>query len=148
MRGLAVGHRAGALQLALAQVVVGGAHHRSLAELEGIVAAGELVGDAAVLAHLDAVDLPALAEHRVLAGELVGDALDGLAHAEGLAAADALEGLVLVQGHRAHRRIGEVDARLERDDLLGAGDAAAAALHADRKRKTTKKKKKKNKKKK
>src|SRR3546814_2410897 len=78
MRGLAVGHRAGARQLALAQVVVGGAHHRPLAELEGIVAAGELVGDAAVLAHLDAVDLPALAEHRVLAGELVGDALDGL----------------------------------------------------------------------
>src|SRR3546814_20559183 len=92
MRGLAVGHRAGALQLALAQVVVGGAHHRSLAELEGIVAAGELVGDAAVLAHLDAVDLPAFAEHRVLAGELVGDALDGLAPAEGLAAAAALEG--------------------------------------------------------
>src|SRR3546814_13008844 len=90
MRGLAVGHRAGALQLALAQVVVGGAHHRSLADLEGIVAAGELVGDAAVLAHLDAVDLPALAEHRVLAGELVGAALDGLVHAEGLAAADEL----------------------------------------------------------
>src|SRR3546814_9203537 len=121
MRGLAVGHRAGALQLALAQVVVGGAPHRSLAELAGIVAAGELVGDAAVLAHLDAVDLPAFATHRVLAGELVGDALAGLSHAAGLAAADAPDGPVLVHGTRGHRSAGEVDARLARDDLLGAG---------------------------
>src|SRR5512138_1768686 len=108
---------AGQGQLALLQVVVGGAHARALAELEGILAAVELVDDAAVLAHLDAVDLAALQEHRVLAGELLGDALDRLAHAEGLAAADALEGLVLVQRHRAHRRVGEVDARLQGDDL-------------------------------
>src|SRR3546814_3955419 len=88
---LAVGLGAG--QLAFAQVVVGGAHARALAQLEGIVVARELVGDAAVLAHLDAVGLAALEEHRVLAGELTGDALDRLAHAEGFAAADALEGL-------------------------------------------------------
>src|SRR3546814_6036811 len=45
-------------------------------------------------------------------------------------AADALEGLVLFERDRAHRRVGEVEARLERDHLLRAGGAAEAALHA------------------
>ena len=66
----------------------------------------------------------------MLAGELLGDALDGLLHAVGLAAAHAQERLGLVQGRRAARRRGEVEPRLERDHALRAGDAAQPALHA------------------
>src|SRR3546814_5788551 len=58
---LAVGLGPG--QLAFAQVVVGGAHARALAKFEGVGVARGLVGDAAVLAHLDQVGLAALRDH-------------------------------------------------------------------------------------
>src|SRR3546814_11674818 len=85
---LAVGLGAG--QLAFAPVVGGGAHARALAQLEGIVVARELLGDAAVLGHLDPVGLAALAEHRVLAGGRNGSTPDPLAHDARVAAAGSL----------------------------------------------------------
>src|SRR5690606_32607230 len=70
-------------------------------------------------------------EHPVPAFELRGDALDRALGAEGLAAADAVERLLLLD-HPAGRAPGvEVQAGDQRDHTLRAGRRAEAALNTD-----------------
>src|SRR3990172_6549338 len=58
------------------------------------------------------------------------DALDRAARAERLAAAHAIERLLLLDHQGAARGFGEVEPRLQRDDVLRAGVLAQAALDA------------------
>src|SRR5262249_28376407 len=114
---------------ALGEVVVGRAGPRPRRPRQRI-ARLELDDDAAIIAHADDVGGGSGGEHRMLAGELRDDALDRGARAKLLAAADALRRLFLLEHDDAPRRLAEAHARLEGDDLLGAGRAAEAALHA------------------
>src|SRR5712691_5597075 len=119
------------LLLALAQVILGGAHLRAR---RGAVGIELLLGDrdyAAILAHLDHVEASGgILEHPVLALELGGDALDRALDAERLAAADAMERLLLLEHPRGGGSGAEVELWMERDHLLGAGRLAQPALHA------------------
>src|SRR5712692_5153166 len=100
------------LLLALAQVVLSGAHLRPR---RGAVGIEFLLGDrdhAAILAHLDHVEaLRGILEHPVLAFELGGDALDRALDAERLAAADAVERLFLLQYARGRGGGAEIELR-------------------------------------
>src|SRR4029079_19092909 len=76
--------------------------------------------DTAVRAHLDDVEPPGIGalEHPVLLAEFCQHAVDRAFGAEGLAAADAVERLFLLQ-HALRRVPGlEVETRLDADDLL------------------------------
>src|SRR3546814_5030376 len=81
-----------------------GAGHRLGLSLEGIVAGLELGDDAAVRAHLDAVAGDTVLEHPMLAGERAQYALDRAFGAERLAAADAVEGFLLLDDDGADRK--------------------------------------------
>src|SRR2546423_3172021 len=93
-----------------------------------------LLGDdsnAAILAHLDDVKAAwGILVHPVLAFELGGDALYRAFDAKRLAAADAGEGLLLLEHARRNRCIAEGETRSEADHFLRAGRLAQAALHA------------------
>src|SRR5690606_38408584 len=89
--------------LALAQVVLGGAGQRQRTHGKRRLGAIELHHDTTVVAHADALDLIRAGEHMVLSGEVAGDAIDRLLHAERLAAANAREGLGLVEAYRLAR---------------------------------------------
>src|SRR6516225_2195017 len=88
--------------LALAQIILGGARGRPR---RGGMRVEAILGDGsnpAVLAHFDGIEARrAAGEHPVTAGELCGNPLDGALHAERLAAADAVERLLLLQHVRA-----------------------------------------------
>src|SRR6266851_2322364 len=119
------------LLLALAQVIFGRA---SLGSWRGGVGIELLLGDRhdpAVLAHLDHVEaLRGILEHPVLAFELGGDALDRALDAERLAAADAVERLLLFHHARGGGGGAEIELRPQRDHLFRAGRLAQPALHA------------------
>src|SRR5262245_17960086 len=119
------------LLLALAQIIFSRA---SLRARRGAVGIELLLGDrdhAAVLAHLDHVEaLRRILEHPMLAFELGGDALDRALDAERLAAADAVERLLLLKHARGCGGGAEIELRGERDHLLRAGGLAQLALHA------------------
>src|SRR5262249_26522271 len=118
------------LLLALAQVVLGGAHGRArrCVRVEACLGGGD---HAAVVAHLEQLDAARLAlEHPVLAGELGGNALDCAFSPEWLAAADATERLLLLDPARQRGSGAEVELRLEGNDLLRTGRLAQPALHA------------------
>src|SRR6266851_7829889 len=91
----------GALFLALAQIILGGAQARPR---RGAVGIESLLGDRdhpAVLAHLDHLEPRRGAlEHPVPAFELGGDSLDRALDAERLAAAHAVERLLLLEDAR------------------------------------------------
>src|SRR5215469_13372260 len=81
--------------------------------------------DPAVLAHLDHVEaLRGILEHPVLALELGGDALDRALDPERLVAADAMEGLLLLEHSSARGRGAEIELRPQRNHLLRAGGLA------------------------
>src|SRR5213080_1906295 len=89
--------------------------------------------DAAIRAHLDDVEAFGVGalEHPVLLAEFCQHAVDRALGAEGFAAGDAIERLFFLQ-HALRRVPGlEVEARLDGDDLLGAGGLAKPALHAE-----------------
>src|SRR5664279_695726 len=86
-----------ALLLALAQIVVGGAHFRTLRRAEGIELLLRHHVDPAICAHLDDVEpLLAVLEHPMLAFQFGDHAFDRAFDAERFAAADALERLFLL----------------------------------------------------
>src|SRR6516162_1686767 len=113
------------LLLALAQVVFSRA---SLGSWRSGVGIKLLLGDRydpAVLAHLDHVEaLRGILEHPVLALELGGDALDRALDPERLVAADAMEGLLLLEHASARGRGAEIELRPQRNPLLRAGGLA------------------------
>src|SRR4030081_3274054 len=88
---------------------------------------------AAVRAHPDDVEPPGIGalEHPVLLAKFCEHTLDRAPGAERLAAGDAMERLFFLQ--HAKRRVPclEIEPRLKRDDVLGAGRFAKPALHAE-----------------
>src|SRR5262245_20687320 len=128
---LRLGPHRGQFLFPLAEIILTGARARTLGRRIRIEAGGRDGGDAAVLAHLEHLD-PAVraAEHPVLALELGGDALDRALGAEGLAASRAAERLLFLEQARRRARRAEIELRLERDHLLGAGRLAQPSLHA------------------
>src|SRR5438128_153986 len=112
-------------RVALAQIVLGGARgrsRRSLVRIELLLGDGN---DAAVLAHLEHIEaLRRICEHPMLAGELGCDPLDGALHSERLAAADAVERLLLLEEPRAGSCSAEIELRMQGDHLLRTGRLA------------------------
>src|SRR5215469_5753721 len=113
------------LLLALAQVIFGRAR---LGSWRGGVGIELLLADRydpAVLAHLDHLEaLRGILEHPVLTLELGGDALDRALDPEWLVAADAMEGLLLLEHSSARGRGAEIELRPQRNHLLRAGGLA------------------------
>ena len=93
-----------------------------------------LFGDrdyATVLAHPQQIEaFRCGSEHPVLVLKLCRDALDRAAHPERLAAANAGERRLLFEDAGGSRGGAEVELRLKRNDFLGTGRLAQAALHA------------------
>src|SRR4030088_2545642 len=89
--------------------------------------------DAAVRAHLDDVEPPGVGalEHPVLLAEFCEHTLDRAPGAERLAAGDAMERLFFLQDAKRRVPCLEIETRLKRDDVLGAGRFAKPALHAE-----------------
>src|SRR5260370_7029002 len=108
------------LRIACAQIILGGHDGRTLRRRVRVEALVHHGFDAAIGAHLDDIDplgVGAL-EHPVLLAELGEHAVDRAFGAEGLAAGNAIERLFFLQ--HAQRRVPclEIEARLNRDDLL------------------------------
>src|SRR5215831_17789489 len=121
----ALGLAGALLLLALAQVIFSRA---GLGSWRGGVGIELLLGDRydpALLAHLDHVEaLRGILEHPVLALELGGDALDRALDPERLVAANAVEGLLLLEhaGGRCHGA--EIELRPQGDHFLRASGLA------------------------
>src|SRR4029079_1921756 len=89
--------------------------------------------DAAVRAHLDDIDAFGVGalEHPVFFAEFGEHAVDRAPGAEGFAAGDAVEGLLLLENAQRRVPCPEIQPRFERDDLFGTGRFAQSALHAE-----------------
>src|SRR5688572_31558717 len=117
--------------LAFAQVVLGRAHGGTRRRAIGIEVGFGRGDHAAVLTHLEHVEALRLTlEHPVLAFELGDHALDRAPGAERFVAADAAEGLFLLEHAGRCGGGAEIELRRQRDDLLRAGRLAQPALYA------------------
>src|SRR6266852_4531962 len=89
--------------------------------------------DTAIRAHLDDIKTSCVGalEHPMRLAELGEHAVYRALGAKGFAAGDAMEWHFFLQD--AQRRVPrlEIEPRLKRDDLLGTGRFAKAALHAE-----------------
>src|SRR5689334_4049515 len=115
------------LRLALAQIILAGAHARAgrgAVRIEGVLGDGD---HPAVLAHLEHLE-PAVGarEHPVFARELGRDTFDRALRSERLAAADAAERFLLFEHARGGAGGAEVKLWGEPDHLLRAGRLAQA----------------------
>src|SRR5690606_4129715 len=119
--------------IALADVILGRSGRGAGRAGVGVEPVGHHRFDPAVIAHFHRVDPGRVlaCEHPVPAFELRGDALDRAFGAERLAAADAVERLLLLD-HPARRAPGvEDEAGVQRDHNFKAGRRAEAALNTD-----------------
>ena|ERR1700759_5476457 len=116
--------------LTFAQIVVTRSRLWPLRCAIGIEAFIRHRGYAAILAHFDEVEAarPALI-HPVRALELANDALDRAFDPKGLAAANAVKRLFLLEDARVGGSLTEIDLRREADDFLGASRFTETALH-------------------
>src|SRR5690606_8149268 len=78
----------------------------------------------------DALDLAGVAVHGMGASQALDDTLDRGANPEGLAAADAVEGIGAIEFAGAARLLAEIEAWLEGNHLFRAGRPAESALDA------------------
>src|SRR3979409_1176077 len=121
------------LRLARAQIILCCHDRRPLRRRRRVKTLVHDSFDAAVRAHLDDIEPPGVGalEHPVLLAEFCEHTLDRAPGAERLAAGDAMERLFFLQ--HAKRRVPrlEIEPRLKRDDVLGAGRFAKPALHAE-----------------
>src|SRR5436190_12541374 len=114
------------LRVACTQIVLCGHHGRALRRRVRIKTLVHDRFDAAIRAHLDDVEAFGIGalEHPVLVAEFCQHTVDGAFGAERLAAANAEEWLFLLQDLQRRIPGAEIEARLQRDDLLGAGRLA------------------------
>src|SRR5436190_20426462 len=114
------------LRVACTQIVLCGHHGWALRRRVRIKTLVHDRFDATVRAHLDDVETFGVGalEHPVLVAEFCQHTVDGAFGAERLAAANAEEWLFLLQDLQRRIPGAEIEARLQRDDLLGAGRLA------------------------
>ena len=112
------------------EVVLGGAHLRTITYCHWITAGIADSYDSAVITHLDDIDLCRVLDHGMFALKLGNDTLDSALGAKWLAARNALKGFFFPDGDRLKYKVGDIVASVEFNNSLRTGCQAETALNA------------------